>query len=60
MLTRIAAVDVGGGVTKAPLMILNLLRTVEQLHVKLAKLKGGRQTFKLSPLTVALKSQDLN
>lgn len=57
--TRIAAVDSGSGELKAPLMILRRLRSVEQLQVILANVKGGRQTFKLSPLTAADNSQDL-
>lgn len=45
---------------KAPLTSRSLLRSVEHDHVKLAKLKDGRHTLRLSPLTAALKSQALN
>ena len=43
-----------------PLMMRNLFLNVAQLHVMFAYRKEGRQTFKLSPSTAALRSQDLN
>lgn len=48
------------GCRKAPLMMRKRFRNVEQDQDMPAYENGGKQTFKLSPLIVALNNHDLN